>query len=56
MARTQQERAEADAKFFALRESGYTGGIDQDGNKDNRYDAAFARLAHDESKSGARKK
>lgn len=43
MARSQQQRDEADQKFWALREAGYTGGIDQDGNKDNRYEAAWAK-------------
>jgi hypothetical protein len=31
---------EADRKFFGLRESGYTGPIDQDGNADTTSEAA----------------
>ena len=30
----------SDTKFFDLRESGYTGPIDQDGNKDTTSEAA----------------
>jgi hypothetical protein len=39
----------ADTKFFGLRESGYTGPIDQDGNPDTTSEAAgiLRRMARD---------
>lgn len=35
-----QPESDADRRFFDLRESGWTGPIDQDGNKDTTSDGA----------------
>lgn len=45
--KNENDRTEADRKFFALRESGYRGPIDQDGNKvtSGRHAEILAALA-----------
>jgi hypothetical protein len=45
--------SDADKRFYALRESGYKGPIDQDGYENHDHDDVFAEMARQRKIHGA---